>query len=61
MKDKELKVEEVKAPHTLGGTSYILSCVYFVYTCVYSQVHTIPFEKTKQFFFCSFRSSASAT
>ena len=25
MKDKELKLEEVKAPHTLGGASYILS------------------------------------
>jgi hypothetical protein len=25
MKDKEMKFEEVKAPHTLGGTSYILS------------------------------------
>jgi hypothetical protein len=25
MKDKELKLEEVKAPHTLVGTSYILS------------------------------------
>ena len=24
MKDKELKLEEVKAPHTLGGASYIL-------------------------------------
>ena len=25
MKHKEMKSEEVKAPHTLGGTSYILS------------------------------------
>ncbi len=25
MKDKELKFEEVKVPHTLGGSSYILS------------------------------------
>ena len=25
MKDKELKLEEVKTPHTLGGASYILS------------------------------------
>ena len=25
MKDKELKLEEVKDPHTLGGASYILS------------------------------------
>jgi hypothetical protein len=24
MKDKELKVEDVKDPHTLGSTSYIL-------------------------------------
>ena len=24
MKDKELKFEEVKAPHTLGAVSYIL-------------------------------------
>ncbi len=24
MKDKELKLEDVKAPHTLGGSSYIL-------------------------------------
>ena len=23
--DKELKLEEVKTPHTLGGTSYILN------------------------------------
>ena len=25
MKDKELKIEEVKTPHTLGGASYILN------------------------------------
>jgi hypothetical protein len=25
MKDKELKLQEVKSPHTLGGTSYILN------------------------------------
>ena len=25
MKDKELKIEEVKTPHTLGGSSYVLS------------------------------------
>jgi hypothetical protein len=25
MKDKELKLEKVKGPHTLGGASYILS------------------------------------
>ena len=25
MKDKELKLEEVKTPHTLGGVSYILN------------------------------------
>ena len=25
MKDKELKLEEVQVPHTLGGSSYILS------------------------------------
>ena len=25
MEDKELKLEEVKAPHTLGGASYILN------------------------------------
>ena len=24
MKDKELKLEDVEAPHTLGGESYIL-------------------------------------
>ena len=24
MKDKELKMEDVKVPHTLGGSSYIL-------------------------------------
>ena len=24
MKDKEMKLEEVKVPHTLGGVSYIL-------------------------------------
>jgi hypothetical protein len=25
MKDKDLKLEEVKAPHTLGGSSYVLT------------------------------------
>ena len=25
MNDKELKLEEVQTPHTLGGSSYILS------------------------------------
>jgi hypothetical protein len=24
MKDKELKLEDIEAPHTLGGVSYIL-------------------------------------
>ena len=24
MKDKELKLEDIEGPHTLGGTSYIL-------------------------------------
>jgi hypothetical protein len=25
MKDKDLKLEEVKVPHTLGGSSYVLT------------------------------------
>jgi hypothetical protein len=34
---------------TLGGASYILSCVHSI--CVYSQVYTIPFQKKQTTFF----------
>ena len=30
MKDKELKLEEVRAPHTLGGASYILILILYI-------------------------------
>jgi hypothetical protein len=30
MKDKELKLEEVKVPHTLGGSSYMLILILYI-------------------------------
>ena len=30
MKDKEMKIEEVKSPHTLGGASYILTLILYI-------------------------------